>query len=150
MNLTLFFRLITMSIFQELVIFGKKDFMDREMSYDTTMFRVPRVYAKNGFSVSLQIHNCNYCVSENGYRKLGHTMEEVEFGYPSENEELMHQYSEDYVYRDLKIPFNITEHVGIIPVSVLEAVFEKHGGIDWNKTISVEHFNQFIENNYEK
>lgn len=145
MNLTLFFRLIAMSIFQTGVTYDKKNRMDQPMSYDTTMFRIPRVYAKDGFNVSLQIHNCNYCVSENGYRKLGHTMEEVEFGYPSENEELIHEYSENYEYRDLKIPFNITEHVGIIPISVLEAVFEKHGGIDWNKTISVEHFNQFIE-----
>jgi hypothetical protein len=145
MNLTLFFRLIMMSIFQKSVVTDKKNRINQPMNYDTTIFRIPRVYAKDGFNVSLQAHNCNYCASENGYRELGHTMEEVEFGFPSENEELMHLYSEDYEYRDLEVPFNITEHVGIIPVSVMEAVFEKHGGIDWEKTISIEHFNQLIK-----
>lgn len=145
MNLTLFFRLIMMSIFQGTVTNDKKNRMDQPMNYDTTIFRIPRVYAKDGFNVSLQAHNCNYCASENGYRELGHTMEEVEFGFPSENEELMHLYSEDYEYRDLETPFNITDHIGIIPVSVMETVFEKHGGIDWEKTISIEHFNQLIK-----
>jgi hypothetical protein len=143
-----------MSIFQKSVTSGKKDFMNREMSYDNTHFYCPRVYAKDGFNVSLQIHYGNYCSSENGYRELGHSMQTVEFGFPSANEEAMFEYAEgygcpEYIYDEVEgheIPFDIskfdiTEEVGSIPLDVMEAVFKKHGGIDWEKTISVEYFN---------
>jgi hypothetical protein len=144
-----------MSIFQRSVISGKKGFMDEKMSYNNTHFYCPRVYAKDGFFVSLQANYCNYCSSENGCRTLGHTMEEVEFGFPSMNEPLMFEYSEmygqdDYSYEDdgteiiypfNHLEFNVTGTVGRIPVSVMETVFEKHGGIDWDKTISIESFN---------
>lgn len=133
MNLTLFFRLITMSIFQDMT--GNK--------FGATLFYCPRVYAMDGFNISLQIHRGNYASSENGYRRLGHTWDEVEYGYPSENEEMMFQYDEMY-YGEPSESFNITESVGRIPVSVMEKVFEKHGGVDWEKTISVTHFTQMV------
>ena len=160
MNLTLYFRLILMSIFQRQVTFDKKGLLGSPMGYDTQLFYCPRVYAKDGFNVSLQIHHGNYCSSENGYREFGHTMEEVEFGFPSENEPLMHKYAESYGYskpqfdeewnRLEDVPFsedtfNITDTVGRIPVSVMEEVFEKHGGVDWEKTKSIEAFNALIK-----
>lgn len=159
MNLTLFFRLILTSIFQTSVISGKKTIFNEPMSYDTQYFYCPHVVAKDGFSVSLQIHHGNYCSSENSYRAFGHTMEDVEFGFPSMNEELMFEYSEmygntEYQYEDdgtvIEHPFDIstfdiTGTVGKIPVSVLEKVFEKHGGIDWEKTISVETFERLTK-----
>ena len=80
----------------------------------------------------MQIHNGSYSSSENGYRTLGHTMEEVEFGYPSENESLLKDYAED--------PSNITSTVGRVPIKVMEEIFKKHGGIDWDKSISIEQF----------
>ena len=152
MNLILFFRLILMSIFQ---LRGMSTlFRDEPMSYDNQYFYCPSVYANDGFHVSLQINNGNYCESINGYRTLGHTMVSVEFGFPSMNEELMFQYSEGFGYggyddEDNEIPFDstsfdVTKTVGRIPVSVMEEVFTKHGGIDWDKTISIEAFNRFI------
>jgi hypothetical protein len=128
-----------MSIFQNSVIRGVKSriYASENMSYDNTYFYCPRVWAKDGFSISLQVHSTNYCASEKGYRKLGHTMKSVEFGFPSEHDELLVPYAEDFE--------NITETVGNIPVSVLEELFEKHGGIDWEKTISIEHFEEFTE-----
>jgi len=63
-------------------------------------------------------------------------MQDVEFGFPSENDLDFADYAD---YSD-----NITGTVGSIPVSVLETIFEKHGGIDWEKTISVESFNNFM------
>lgn len=158
MNLTLFFRLITMSIFQKTVISNKKDSMYKQMSYDNTHFYCPIVYAMDGFNVSLQIHHGNYCSSENGYRELGHSMQDVEFGFPSQNEEVMFEYAEGYGLPKYtfdengeynETPFNvslfdITKEVGSIPLDIMEAVFEKHGGIDWNRTISIEQFNQKV------
>jgi len=136
MNLTLFFRLIMMSVYQKSVTVSKRTMLGEEMSYDNTYFYSPAVYAKDGFNVSLQVNKGNYCSSENGYRTLGHTMEDVEFGFPSENDLDFADYAED--------SDNITGTVGRIPVSVLETIFEKHGGIDWEKTISVESFNNFM------
>lgn len=138
MNLTLFFRLIVTSIFQTTtatVRFGQK------MCYDNTFFFCPTVYAVDGFNISLQINNGNYCSSENGYRELGHTWETVEFGFPSEDDILLHQYSEMYDENDLD--FTSVGTVGRIEVSVLEELFAKHGGIDWEKTISIEVFQKF-------
>ena len=144
MNLTLFFRLILMSIFQKMVTYNKMaSFRTEPMSYDNQLFYCPRVYAIDGFNVSMQIHNGNYCQSNNGYRKLGDTMLNVEFGFPSMNEPLMFKYSE--MYSDDITDLDITNSVGSIPISVMEEVFTKHGGIDWDKTISVEAFNHVLK-----
>ena len=130
------------------------------MSYDNQLFYCSRVWAKDGFNVSLQINHGNYCSSEKGYRQFGHTMEDVEFGFPSENEPLMFAYADGYGFDESQfddngerledIPFNestinITNTVGRIPVSVMEEVFKKHGGVDWKKTISVEAFNALVK-----
>ena len=150
MNLTLFFRLIVMSIFQSQVSHNKTIYGE-QMSYDNQLFFCPKVYALDGFNISLQIYNGNYCSSNNGYRSFGDTMEEVEFGFPSEDDKLLHEYSEMYGSTltdcDTKeeIPFTSVGGVGKIPVSVLEELFSKHGGIDWEKTISVEQFNHFTK-----
>lgn len=153
MTLILFFRLILMSIFQKQVTHNKHFYGGELMNYNNQMFHCPKVFAKDGFHVSLQIHNGNYCSSENGYRELGHTYEEVEFGFPSEDDVLLHQYSEMYGFdtysEEGDIPFDASKFssvgtVGRIPITVLEELFEKRGGIDWEKTISIEAFNKFI------
>jgi hypothetical protein len=148
MNLTLYFRLIMGSIFQGCVTSSKFDVVrDEKMAYANTYFYTPRVWAKDGFSISLQMHSSNYCSSENGYRTLGHTMDEVEFGFPSEDDVLLHKYSEGHYYHESDeeaAAFTSVGTVGQIPVSVLEELFAKRGGIDWEKTISVEAFNNLI------
>jgi hypothetical protein len=130
-----------MSIFQSSMK-SCKNIIGEKINYNTQLFFCPVVYAKDGFKLSLQIHNGNYCSSENGYRELGHTWEEVEFGFPSEDDRLLHQYSEGYDWHedDPQVPFNSVGRVGRIPVSVLNELFEKRGGIDWEKTISIEAF----------
>lgn len=152
MTLTLYFRLILTSIFQNMVQYYVKD---NYKGYDKVLFYCPNVVAMDGFQVSLQVNRCNYCASNNGYRTLGHTMLEVEFGFPSMNEELMFPYSEmwngfNYDDEGNEVPidkdtFNVTSTVGRIPISVMEEVFTKHGGVDWEKTISVEAFNTFTK-----
>jgi hypothetical protein len=47
----------------------------------------------------------------------------------------MMEYSEGYEYGD-KDNFNVTDTVGRISTSVMEEVFTKHGGIDWEKSCS--------------
>lgn len=154
MNLLLFFRLIVMSIFQSMITHTCKHHGE-DMCYDNQLFHCPRVFAKDGFNISLQINNCNYCSSNNGYRTLGHTMEKVEFGFPSMNEPLLWKYGERYGCEKYdeegnEIPFDstnydVTGEVGIIPVEECEKVFEAHGGIDWEKTISIETFNMLVK-----
>ena len=126
MNLTLFFRLICMVIFQR----NAKD-------YSNTFFFCPSVYAKDGFNVSLQIHYGNYCISENGYRQLGHTWEDVEFGFTSIHEPLMSP--------DAENPEDTTQTVGKISISLMQEVFAKHGGIDWETTLSIKNYNKFLD-----
>ena len=136
MNLTLFFKLISQVIFQPSIIQStKSSYYNEKMCYDNTRFYCPTVYANDGFNVSLQIGCGNYCSSENGHRQLGLTWDEVEFGFPSENEPLMHKYAEMYGYdEESDKTIDITNAVGRIPVSVMEKVFAKHGGIDWVKS----------------
>jgi hypothetical protein len=145
-----------MSIFQTQVTYNKQSpYGQGKMGYDNTLFYCPKVVAKDGFTVSLQVHNGNYCSSNNGYRTLGDTIKTVEFGFPSFNEPLMFKYAEtysEYAYSDEddnSIPcdlsnFDITNTVGNIPIEVMEEVFTKHGGIDWEATISATQFNKFI------
>ena len=125
MNLTLYFRLIVAVLFQK----------HTSLSYKDLLFYCPRVIAKDGFNVSLQIHDGNYCSSEKGWGKLGHTWDSVEFGFPSQPDEEFKKYAED--------SDDICNSFGNIPVNVLEEIFEKHGGIDWEKTISIEIFQTY-------
>jgi hypothetical protein len=124
-----------MSIFSE-TLFSLQNKPYKPFSYSNTYFYCPRVFAKDGWNISLQINKGNYCSSENGYRNIGHTMKTVEFGYPSEADSMLVEYAED--------PTNLTETVGSIPVSVLEEIFARHGGIDWEQTLTVEKFNQSV------
>ncbi len=135
-----------MSIFQSGVTYDKKDpIRNKPMSYDNTSFFCPKVWAKDGFHVSLQIQWINYCSSENGYRQFGHSMQTVEFGFPSHDDSLLHPYSEGSYDEDQPAVFTAVGTVGQVPVSVLEEIFAKHGGIDWEKTISIETFNNLTK-----
>lgn len=139
MNLIQFFRLIEMSIFQKSITNTHySDFHNEKMSYYNTFFYCPRIHCNDGFNISFQIHNGAYCSSENGYRTLGHTIKDVEFGYPSRDEELLKKYAEDENC--------LTQTVGCLPIEIAQQIVIKHGGIDWEKTVSIEQFNTFIKN----
>ena len=130
MTLELYFRLIISILFQSSI-----PLLKFKVNYNNTYFNCPRIHAKDGFNVSLQINNGNYCESENGYRQFGYTWKYVEFGFPSQYDELFVPYAEE--------ESNITEIVGSIPLKVLEEIFEKHGVIDWETTLSVENMKSF-------
>ena len=154
MKLEHYFRLIVMSIFQGSITYNKKNYSDQPMSYDNQMFYCPTVHCKDGFNVSLQIHNGNYCSSENGYRTMGVDWKELEFGFPSMNEKDMWKHSEmldssNWDEEGEEMPFDetgfdVTGSVGRIPIEEMQAICEKHGGIDWDVTLSKENANKFL------
>lgn len=137
MKLIHFFRLIQMSIFQKTIVdmMHNRTYNDK-MSYNNTYFFCPRIVCNDGFSISLQMNHSHYCSSENGYRTLGHTMETIEFGYPNQDEELLKEYAE--------CPELLTKTVGRLPIDVAQQIIDKHGGIDWDKTVSIEEFNNLV------
>ena len=133
MNLTLFFKLITGVIFQSQVLnyfyHPLKGSIDTaEKGYDSVYFYCPRVVAKDGMSVSLQISRGNYALSDKGYRKYSLNWENVEFGY-----------SQYLTTEDAEIlasnGINIEDNCFSVPIPVMEKIFALHGGIDWEKTI---------------
>lgn len=139
MNLIQFFRLIEMSIFQKFIRHSFYNEYDKEpLNYDNTFFIVPRIICMDEFSISLQIHNGAYCSTENGYRTLGHTFKDVEFGYPNQEEELLKPYAEG--------PGILTDTVGCIPIEVAQEIIDKHGGINWDKTLSISAFEKLVKN----
>ena len=119
--------------------------MNKEINYKNQIFFCSVIHCKDGFNVSLQINNGNYCSSENGYRTMGVDWKELEFGFPSMNEKDMWKYSEEWGNPNWNTEFNVTQTVGRIPIEVMQAICDKHGGIDWDVTLSIETANDFIK-----
>jgi hypothetical protein len=145
MKLEHYFRLIIMSIFQRIIVNMNKTIMNQEINYNNQFFFCPVIHCKDGFNISLQINHGNYCSSENGYRTMGVDWKELEFGFPSMNEKDMWKYSEEWENTNLNTEFNVTQTVGRIPIEVMQAICDKHGGIDWDVTLSIETANDFIK-----
>ncbi len=131
MNLKLYFRAITTHMFQPRFISGTKSiFFEGTLNYENAHFQMMRIHAMDGWNVSLQINAFNYCSTEAGYRKFGFNWEEVEWGMSSEHEPDLDEYAE--------IAGNSSDSVGRIPIDVIQGIFDNHGGIDWEKTLSLE------------
>ena len=156
MKLEQYFRLIVTTIFQPSIRNLMVSVIDNQkMSYNNQYFYCPRIVCKDGFSVSLQVNNGNYASSENGYSDFGLIWKELEFGFPSINEKEMFKYSAMYGYGgydengDEKAfdeeSFDIINSVGRIPINVMQDICDKHGGIDWDKTVSIESCEKFLK-----
>jgi hypothetical protein len=78
-----------------------------------------QVVCADGFTMSVQAHNGAYCTPRmSGAAKY----EEVEVGFPSQEEELLMRWAEE--------PDKPTQTVyGYVPVQVVTNVLAKHGGI---------------------
>ena len=79
----------------------------------------PRIYCKDGFSLSVQAGNAHYSLPrenlESGEYKA------FEIGYLSEEEELLKPFAEEHK--------NYTQQVyGFVPIDVVEKIIKKHGG----------------------
>ena len=100
-----------------------KDIVNEYMKNNraTDWFGVKRLHCKDGFSMSVQAHYGAYCAPRVDHTDTDYYFE-VEVGFPSEREELLMEYVEDYD--------NPTDTVyGYVPVEVVQEVIEKHGGI---------------------
>ena len=87
-----------------------------------TSSHTPHVVCKDGFKMSVQAGQSLYSEP----RDVADHYEEVEMGYPSEEEHLFVKYAEDE--NDL-----CNTVYGYVPCSIIDEVIEKHGGIDESK-----------------
>lgn len=95
--------------------------------YENKVFFIPRIYCKDGFNISIQVNNGNYCASENGARKFGLKYTLVEWGFPSEIID-----ADKY---DAEEP-NTTRTVGgYVNIRLLEHLCREHGGFDLYRTL---------------
>lgn len=77
----------------------------------------PRIFCKDGFSISVQGGEALYSHP----RRNGKKFEAVECGFPSQAEELLMEYAEERRKpKDTVYPY--------VPLDVVEKVIEKHGG----------------------
>jgi hypothetical protein len=86
----------------------------------------PHVVCKDGFQMSVQAGQSNYSEPKD----VADSYEEMEVGYPTEEEYLFAKYAEDEE--------NLCDTVyGYVPCSIIDKVIEKHGGIDESKIKSI-------------
>ena len=89
----------------------------------------PRVVCNDGFSVSVQagLYGAYYDeVSVIHGLDLGFVCyRSVELGYPSVDDPIIHDYMEDLS----------SDVYPYVPVEIVEQLIQKHGGINWDKTL---------------
>ena len=108
---------------------GKNTFESMSETYKREYFYIPRVYCKDGFNISIQAHNGNYCASENGTREFGLDWNEVEWGFPSAEIDAVKYNAED--------ENNTMGTVGAyVDVDLLDSLLNEHGGIDLLMTLA--------------
>lgn len=84
----------------------------------------PRIICKDGFSISAQASQYAYCTPRLNLENCEY--EEIELGFPNKHEPLLDGYAEDTDYTQTVYPYT--------PITLVEKVIEKHGGIDEEKT----------------
>ena len=83
----------------------------------------PKVVCADGFTMSVQASETHYCHP----RQNRGPYFDVEIGFPSQPEPLIMEYAED--------TNDYTGMVyGYVPVSIVDAVIEKHGGLSCDST----------------
>lgn len=100
-----------------------RDWLKRTYKINSCGFQDTRpiIVCKDGFSMSVQAGFYLYSTPRADMESGNY--EEVEIGFPNAKEDLICQYAED--------PRDYTETVyPYVPVEVVEAVIEKHGGIE--------------------
>ena len=91
-----------------------------------TSTHTPHVVCKDGFKMSVQAGQSLY----SSPRDIANNYKEAEVGFPSTEESLLASYADDEE--------NLCGTVyGYVPCSVIDAVIEKHGGIDESKITSI-------------
>lgn len=120
-DLFLFLRLCSNLIFQKMLT----ALPGHQVDYDYNMFKLPYIRCIDGFGLSIQISNGHYCESENGYRRNGLDWKEVEIGAVYGDD--------DIINKELQ-----GEYVARVSVDIVQDCINRHGGINWIKTLSKE------------
>lgn len=103
-------------------------FKELERDYNNNYFYLPRIRCNDGFSISIQVNNGNYCASENGTRQFGFNWVEVEWGFPSEEIDGVKYNAED--------EDNTTDTVGgYVDINLIDGLIEEHGGLNLEETL---------------
>lgn len=131
------------SEFVNTMVFGMLKGTERECTqmsnvYDNKMFYLPRIYCKDGFNISVQVHNGNYCASENGTRTFGLDWKLVEWDFPSSPIDF-----EKYNAEDTDTMRSVG---GYVEIGLIDELCEEHGGIDLAKTLQEEYASKQTEN----
>jgi len=101
-----------------------QQFIQETSNGDSPAFR-DRIICKDGFSLSVQGSEFHYCSP----KENTDFFIQMEIGFPSEKEDLIMQFIEDYQEpTDSVYPY--------VPFVIIESVIEKHGGIDVEKTFA--------------
>ena len=101
--------------------FIKKYRIVKKIIPGVTSSHTPHVICKDGFKMSVQVGQSLYSTPKD----VVDNYEEMEVGYPSEEEYLLAKYAEDGE--------NLCETVySFVPVNLIDKIIEKHGGIDLN------------------
>ena len=90
--------------------------------------RTPHVVCKDGFSMSVQANFSAYS-NPRGVIYEG-KYDSMEIGFPSAPESLIAEYAEDWEIEGDDDPRLCGTVYGYVPVEVIDAVIEKHGGIN--------------------
>lgn len=101
-----------------------------ENNYPHNYFHLPRIYCKDGFSISIQVNEGNYCGSENGYRKFGNDWKLVEWGFPSQ------PINHDEYVAECSTDEETINSVGSVLTAKIDELLEQHNGIDIVATLS--------------
>lgn len=118
---------ITVYTFARIKDEDKMTLAEMSKKYSSSFFLIPRIYCKDGFNVSVQVHHGAYCASENGIQQFGLQWKDVEWGYPSNP-----LTDEKYNPED-----SSGESVGAyVPIEIMDELIEQHGGIDINTTLN--------------
>lgn len=123
------------SEFVNTMVFGMLKGTEHECTQMSSIYRnkfffIPRIYCKDGFNISVQVHQGNYCASENGTRTFGLDWKLVEWGFPSEH-------IDGKKYNAESSP--TTGSVGAyVEIDLIDELCENHGGVDLAKTLQEE------------
>ena len=111
----------------------KRTKMGMENAYMSTHFLLPRIHCKDGFNISIQVSNGNYCANENGVRTFGTDWQLVEWGFPSEQIDAKKYNAENYLKEE---EIDTTQTVGgYVEIELMDKLLQEHGGIDLQATL---------------
>ena len=103
---------------------------DPLMKHMMTSSRLPHIVCEDGFTMSVQVGYSLYCTP----KKVAKRYSAVEIGYPSEPEELIKEYAEFAPFDEDTTDYTDTVYP-YVPVSIVDKVLKKHGGINLTQTL---------------